>query len=197
MPEEYDAAIRRRLDLINAMGTEATGRAHNYAAMVAQRQAQQQAAQQAQSYANAQWAPGPVNSGGPGGGNELERFIRAIAGKESGGNYSARNRDSGALGKYQIMPGNIPSWSRAALGRSISASQFLRSPALQEQIARHQLSSYYKRWGPEGAAVAWYAGPGTASKYMRQRGRGYGAAQGKYPSISAYALSILKSMGLR
>jgi hypothetical protein len=34
-------------------------------------------------------------------------FVNAIAGKESGGSYSARNPHSGAMGKYQIMPSNI------------------------------------------------------------------------------------------
>jgi hypothetical protein len=135
--------------------------------------------------------------GGSANGNNFGSFLRAISGRESGGNYGARNRDSGALGKYQIMPGNIPSWSREALGHSVSTSQFYHSPSLQEQIAQFKLRQYYNKYGPEGAAVAWYAGPGNANKYMSQGGRGYGASQGKYSSISAYALGILKAMGLR
>jgi hypothetical protein len=186
--EAYDAAIRRRLEIINGWGDSATNFASQRAqALSASRQAQS-------SFMGEPTAQG-LSGAMPGG--SFGSFVRAISGKESGGNYGAVNRDSGALGKYQIMPGNIPQWSQQALGRRVTAQQFLRSPALQEKIAQHQLRSYYNKWGPEGAAVAWYAGPGNAQKYMRSRGRGFGAAQGKYPSISAYALSILKRMGLR
>lgn len=192
MAEAYDAAIRRRLDLINQWGNDATGFANQQAqALAAQRLSQQQA-----SFANAGEATAEGLQGATPTGN-FGDFVRAISGQESGGNYGAVNRHSGALGKYQIMPGNIPSWSQAALGRRVTANQFLSSPQLQEQIAQYQLRQYYNKWGPEGAAVAWYAGPGTANKYMRSRGRGFNAAQGQYPSISAYALSILRKMGMR
>lgn len=192
MAEAYDTAIRRRLDQINAWGNDANVFASQYAqGLAAKRAAQQQASFAYAGEPTTQGLSGAAASGSFG------RFLRAISGRESGGNYNARNADSGALGKYQIMPGNIPSWSREALGRSVSASQFARSPQLQEQIAQYKLRQYYQKWGPEGAAVAWYAGPGNASKYMRARGRGFGAAQGKYPSISAYALRILRDMGLR
>lgn len=189
MAEAFDAALRRRLEMINSFGDQANA----HASAVAARRAEQ--AQQTSSYMGA-----PTVDRGFGGaahGGNFGSFLRAISGRESGGNYRARNPDSGALGKYQIMPGNIPSWSREALGRSISAQQFYQSPQLQEQIAQFKLRQYYQKYGPEGAAVAWYAGPGTANKYMRQGGRGYNAAQGKYSSISAYALGILKAMGLR
>lgn len=185
MAEGYDAAIRRRLDLINQWGADAT----NFASQRAQ------ASQQAQpSYAG---EPTAQNISNAQMGGNFGSFLRAISGRESGGNYGARNSSSGALGKYQIMPGNIPSWSREALGHSISASQFAHSPRYQEQIAQYKLRQYYNKWGPEGAAVAWYAGPGTANKYMNRRGQGFNAAQGAYPSISAYALRILRDMGLR
>ena len=187
MAEAYDAAIRRRLSLINQWGDDAT-------AFAAQRAEASRASQQAgySSYAGEPTTQGLSQPSG-----NFGSFLRAISGRESGGNYRARNADSGALGKYQIMPGNIPSWSREALGRSISPQQFYNSPQLQEQIAQYKLREYFNKWGPEGAAVAWYAGPGTASKYMKRRGQGFNAAQGAYPSISAYALRILRDMGLR
>lgn len=116
-----------------------------------------------------------------GGGTAFDNFLRAIAAQESGGRYGAVNRSSGALGKYQIMPGNVPSWARQVLGRSVSPSQFLRSPQLQEQIARAKLLSYYKKYGARGAAEAWYGGPGSI-------GRSY---------VRGYSNSILRRMGLR
>lgn len=189
MAEQYDAAIRRRLSIIDQMGEGAN-------ATAASRQQQMAAAAQ-QAQQNSYQGMPQADQGFRRPGGNFGSFVSAISGRESGGNYGARNRDSGALGKYQIMPGNIPSWSREALGHSISAGQFYRSPKLQEQIAQYKLRQYYNQYGPEGAAVAWYAGPGTAKKYLASKGRGYGRPQGKYSSISAYALGILKQMGLR
>lgn len=127
------------------------------------------------------------------GNSSFEKFVAAITGQESGGNYNARNRSSGAMGRYQIMPGNINGakrgWDYEALGRDISPSQFMGNPKLQDAIARYKLQQYYKKWGPRGAAVAWYAGPGMV-------GRSGNKSQGAYPTINNYANSILKRMGL-
>lgn len=132
----------------------------------------------------------------PGVAGNFGKFLAAIAERESGGNYSARNRGSGAMGKYQIMPGNIRGsgrgWDYEALGRDISESQFMASPQLQEAIARYKLRQYYNKYGPWGAAVSWYAGPG-ALKYSSQS---MNRRQGKYSSINTYANAILRRMGL-
>jgi|SRR5215216_6417522 len=128
------------------------------------------------------------------GGGSFENFVRAITGQESGGNYSARNRSSGAMGRYQIMPGNIRGsgrgWDYEALGRDISEGQFMSNPKLQDAIARYKLQQYYKKWGPRGAAIAWYAGPGAVGRV------GGNKSQGAYPTINQYANAILKRMGL-
>lgn len=128
------------------------------------------------------------------GGGSFEKFINAITGQESGGNYNARNGSSGAMGRYQIMPGNLSGtgkgWDFEALGRDISNSQFMGNPKLQDAIARYKLQQYYKKWGPRGAAIAWYAGPGAVGRV------GGNKSQGAYPTINQYANSILKRMGL-
>lgn len=116
-------------------------------------------------------------------------FVNAIRRKESGGNYGAVNRHSGALGAYQIMPGNLGPWSREILGRSVSRSEFLSNPRIQDAIAIGKLKQYYQRYGPAGAAVAWYAGPGAVSSKMKST-----KAQGQYPSIQVYWQSILGMM---
>lgn len=132
--------------------------------------------------------PGVVSSGG----GDFERLVSAIAGKESGGNYKARNKHSGALGKYQIMPNNIAAWSKAALGRSISPSQFLASPDLQDRIARHRLGMYFRKYGAAGAALAWYAGEKALGYSASARNR----AQGQYPSMNDYVRDVLRRAGL-
>lgn len=121
--------------------------------------------------------------GNKGGGSAFQKFVNSIAKQESGGNYRAVNKSSGALGKYQIMPSNIASWSKEALGRSITPQQFLRNPNLQEKVARNKLSYYFNRYGAAGAAKAWYGGEGAARRSSNTR-------QGAYPSINAYASKV-------
>jgi hypothetical protein len=117
---------------------------------------------------------------------DLGRLMAAIKGKESGGNYSAYN-PSGASGAYQILKGNIPSWSQEALGHQVSYSQFMNSPAIQDQIARYKLGQYLKSRGMAGAAATWYGGDyGYRHMYDKK-------PQNGYPSIYAYVMSILNS----
>lgn len=126
------------------------------------------------------------------------KFMQAISAQESGGNYGAINPSSGAMGKYQIMPSNIlgthKGWDWEVLGRDINTAEFINSPDIQEKIATSKLQGYYNKYGPAGAAIAWYAGPGAAQKYAKSGQAGTGA-QGAYPSISGYMKSILKRMG--
>src|SRR5574339_492373 len=173
MPETYHDALMRRLAMIQDLGSNATY------------------LQQAQQASRPPIDLNPVSSvaagaiGGASAGGSFGKFMSAISGQESGGNYGARNRDSGTMGKYQIMPSNLggskSGWDYEALGRDVSVSQFMKSPQLQEAIAQYKLRQYYQKWGPAGAAVAWYAGPGTADKYLKNPGR-YTNPQGAYPS---------------
>jgi hypothetical protein len=131
--------------------------------------------------------------GGSSGGTNLGAFINAIAGKESGGNYGAVNPDSGALGKYQIMPANIAGpggWDMEALGKNVTPEQFLKSPKLQEAIARYKLGQYFKKYGAAGAASAWYSGSPT--KWKTSTG-----SQGAYPSIHNYVVDVLGKLGMK
>lgn len=123
---------------------------------------------------------------------QVGRFIRAIAGQESGGNYSAVNPDSGAAGKYQIMPANFTGpggWDQDALGRDISLKFYMNHPKVQERIARNKLREYFQQYGPAGAASAWYSG--DPNNYNDA------TSQGAYPSIEAYVESILRRMGAK
>lgn len=129
-------------------------------------------------------------------GNNIANFINAIGMKESNNNYSARNSQSGALGKYQIMPSNIAQWSRQALGHSVTPMQFLASPQIQEKVAQYKLSEYYNKFGVAGAAIAWYAGPAAAQRYASTGYASQRTEYGGYPSIYSYALAIQRQMGL-
>lgn len=132
-------------------------------------------------------------------GNSFESFKNAIGQQESGGNYKSVNKSSGALGKYQIMPSNLAGtktgWDYQALGYDVTPAQFIASPQLQEKVASKFLSGYYQKYGPAGAAVAWYAGPSAAQRYASS-GRASNASQGGYPPVSGYIQDILNKMGL-
>ncbi len=113
----------------------------------------------------------------------FDQFFNALAQQESGGNYSAVNGLTGALGKYQILPVNVPAWSQKYLGVRWTASQFLGDPRKQDALARAVLQDYFDKYGIRGAASAWYSGdPALANNYKSQRGG---------PSIGDYVDNII------
>ena len=86
----------------------------------------------------------------------------AISSIESGGNYRAvgvptRTGDR-ALGKYQVMSANVGPWTKEVLGRELTPGEFLGSPQAQEAVFKAKFGQYAEKYGPEGAARAWFAG---------------------------------------
>ncbi|RVN03993.1 tail length tape measure protein [Sinorhizobium meliloti] len=95
-------------------------------------------------------------------------YAKAIQAIESSGNYGAlgpvtRNGDR-AYGAYQVMGNNIGPWSEAALGRRLSASEFLGDRSAQDAIFNHRFGGYVGKFGASGAAQAWFGGPGSVGK---------------------------------
>lgn len=125
----------------------------------------------------------------------LGKLMRAIATQESGGNHELINQGSGASGKWQVMPANIPSWSMAALGREVSRQEFLSSPEIQQQVVKHRLGLYLKQESTPGrseeeiirrVASLWYSGQARLwnnTKPQYSNGR-------QYPSIAEYTASV-------
>lgn len=192
-------------DVINSMGEDAL----NYARQAAQRRVAKEAADRAKALNDAAIAGAKTNQNafaaagarqeGSAGGSGFQKFMNAISKQESGGNYGAINRMSGAMGKYQIMPANIlgtkRGWDWEVLGRDINTADFINSPQIQEQIASAKLQQYYNKYGPAGAAIAWYAGPGAAQNYVKGGGMSTRGEAGGHPSVSGYVASILKRLG--
>jgi hypothetical protein len=95
----------------------------------------------------------------------MAKYAAAIRKIESTGRYHVTadaGRGRTALGAYQILDTNLASWSRAALGRSVSRAEFLRSRHLQDRIFHHRFGHYVKKYGAHGAARAWLGGEGAA-----------------------------------
>lgn len=124
----------------------------------------------------------------PQGGDQLSKFLGAVAGQESGGNYSVQN-SYGAIGKYQVMYYNVGSWTLGALGHSMSPEEFRRSPEAQEAVARWRLGGLVDKYGLRGAAAAWYSGnPARANDYKKLSNR-------SGPSVGDYVDQVLARMG--
>ena len=103
----------------------------------------------------------PGQDGAPG--SSMDQYKAAIAKIESnGGDYGALGptTKSGdhAYGKYQVMGANIPSWTKAALGQSMTPQQFLADPKAQEAVFEHQFGQYVQQYGPQDAASVWFTG---------------------------------------
>jgi hypothetical protein len=86
----------------------------------------------------------------------------AIASIESGGKYDllgpVTKTGDRAYGKYQVMGANVPQWTKAHLGREMTPQEFLASPEAQDAVFKGQFGQYAQKYGPEGAAKAWFAG---------------------------------------
>ena len=96
--------------------------------------------------------------------NPSQDYGNAIAGIESGGKYGILGpvTQSGdrAYGKYQVMGANVGPWTKEVLGAPMSPQQFLASPQAQDAVFQAKFGQYVQKYGPEGAARAWFAGPG-------------------------------------
>jgi hypothetical protein len=142
----------------------------------------------------------PVNTSStpPPDGSTQGRLAKAIAGQESGGSYGAVNPHSGALGKYQVMPNNVASWSKAAgFDPPLTPQQFLKDPQAQEKVVSNQLGKYFQEGMAKSnntdtavryAAAKWYSGNGN--KWNDTTPQSY--AGHSYPSIASYTASVLQ-----
>lgn len=121
---------------------------------------------------------GPAGSGAPM--EELAAVAQAIKDIESsGGNYQARGPvvETGmyagerAMGAYQVMPGNLPQWSREALGREVTEQEFMASEEIQDTIFLHQMQKAYQEHGTwEDAASIWFTGQPVSRSANRSDG---------------------------
>lgn len=120
----------------------------------------------------------------------LNRFLAAISGQESNDDYNALNEDSGAFGRFQIMPSNWGEWAQEA-GLDATAP---RTPENQDKVAAYKLGQYLDKYGARGAAMAWYGGEGALSYSEDALNRPQGD-NGEYPSINQYADEVLGRFG--
>lgn len=121
-------------------------------------------------------------------GDIIDDLANAIASQESGHNYSALNPDSGAMGRYQFMPGT----ARRYVSFS-SIQEFLNSPELQDRaFAGYIAEAQRQAQGLEGCEMAraiasvWYSGRADLRNNTRPQ---YTNGQA-YPSIKDYSDAV-------
>jgi murein DD-endopeptidase MepM/ murein hydrolase activator NlpD len=142
---------------------------------------------------------------GGGGGDFVTRYINAISGQESGHDYSAINAgggedSSGALGRYQFMPATMRSVAQNCPGinRIPSTTEFLNTPALQDQIMRchvqGKLAAVQKKTSDPKTQCRMMASihySGNANLWNSTKRQFYGGRE--YPSIAQYTASVCKN----
>lgn len=121
-----------------------------------------------------------------------KQFRDAIAAIESrgSGDYSALGPWTGgdrAYGRYQVMGKNVGPWTQQALGYAMSPEEFAANPQAQDAVFDHVFGGYVNKYGPEGAAQAWFGGPGSVGKGGRQDVLG--------TSVSGYGQKFMKNIG--
>jgi hypothetical protein len=114
---------------------------------------------------------------------EVDIFMVGLAGQESG-KVDAVNPDTGAAGAFQVMPNNWPRWAKEA-----GADPSDKSMSNQRKVVRNKLRSYFIAFGNwDSVARAWYSGPNSAHRHSDHK-------EGRYPSINAYARSVMSKVG--
>ena len=108
----------------------------------------------------------------------VKEALAAVESKGRGGYHaigpvitdpSSRYFGQRALGRYQVMPANIPEWSKEALGYAITPREFYDNPALQEQIVNYQLAKLMRQYKTvEDVASVWHSGKPLA-RALRSR----------------------------
>jgi hypothetical protein len=103
----------------------------------------------------------------------VEQLLKATKGVESGGRYDATGPETGhgrAAGVYQVMPENIPSWTKEALGREMTEDEFRNDPAAQEAVARFKMEQYYDKYGNvQDVSSVWHSGVPLAQAIKEKR----------------------------
>ncbi|WP_234838024.1 hypothetical protein [Sinorhizobium meliloti] len=132
----------------------------------------------------------PASGGASGGSGSYRDAIASIESAGSG-DYKAvgptHPKMGRALGRYQIMEANIGPWSREVLGREVSPDEFMANPELQDAIFDGRFNSYVQKFGPEGAAQAWFAGPGGVGKTNRKDSLG--------TDVGTYGRTFMSALG--
>lgn len=124
-------------------------------------------------------------------GYTFDMYKKGIASTESSNNYKAigpaTSSGDKAYGKYQVMGANIPSWTKQALGYSMTPTQFLNSPDAQEKVFENQSLTNYAKYGNwDDVASVWFSGRPLSGNISSDG----------YNTVPQYVAKVRKAMGV-
>ncbi|MCW2218768.1 hypothetical protein M2232_002300 [Bradyrhizobium japonicum] len=139
----------------------------------------------------------PVAQAAPGAqaADPMARYAQATSAIESGspqGNYrlvgpQTKTGDR-AFGRYQVMGANVPEWTERYYGQRLTPREFLINPQAQDAVYKGEFGRLVDKYGPTGAAKAWFAG---------ERGMNNPNARDILgTSVSSYADRFNRNLGL-
>lgn len=104
--------------------------------------------------------------------NAAAQAIRTIETGSAAGNYGIMGplTASGdrAYGAYQVMGANVGPWTQKWFGQQLTPEQFLANSGAQDAVFNGQFGSYAAKYGPQGAARAWFGGEGGMNRLAAQ-----------------------------
>lgn len=116
-------------------------------------------------------------------GFNIRAAMQAISDTESGGRYDIwhdpTETGARAVGKYGIMDYNIPKWTKQVLGREMTPDEFRLSPQAQDAVFTSIFGDLLAKYGPEGAARAWYTGSAEPNERKDIHGKYTGNSYGR------------------
>lgn len=126
-------------------------------------------------------------------GGDIDNYLTALRKIESSHNYEAlgpmTKKGDRAYGAYQVMGANVPSWTKEAVGRSMSPDEFLADKEAQDTTARHFFGKALNKYGtPQDAASVWFTG-----KPLSQNTTG---TTDQYTTLPKYVQRFNKAAGL-
>ncbi|MGO8313431.1 phage tail length tape measure family protein [Rhizobium ruizarguesonis] len=151
-----------------------------------------------------------ANDNSNAGTSSMSAYRQAIQDIESsGGNYDALGpltaKGDRAYGAYQVMGGNIPSWTKEALGRRLTPNEFLADHSAQDSVFDRFFGKSLNKYGnPQDAASVWFTGRPqaragnaadilgtTSTKYVEK----FNSALGKLDTTAVGATQNLGTFG--
>lgn len=105
----------------------------------------------------------------------LDAMRKGTMMQESGGRATIQNTRTNATGLFQVMPANIPNWTKEYVGKILSVSQFKKDVDAQITVFNGEMGKYLltamKKSGGDVkkairmAAAAWYGGEGAMKRF--------------------------------
>ncbi len=123
----------------------------------------------------------------------LDALMSAVISQESNGDSQVQHPVSKAMGLGQVIPDNIPSWTKETFGQELTAEQFRSSPDAQMYVIRQKLLQYYRQaiaasggdlhMAVRRVSAQWYSGQSDLYDSTNPVATG--------PSIRDYSLQVL------